>query len=645
MKIILKVLKFIAYTLLAVVLVLALFVLSLFFREQSIPKAIIEKIESAIESDALSVKVGSASFSLRNGLVLRRVRVYDPSRPDSFARPIATARYASVDWFGRKIRVAGASYPRLPDSYYLPRTEPYVPKPVEVELPEGIPEFDVVLENCDILGVRPERATAALTVKPDAIIVEDIRLLMPDRDRRLELAGALTVDFSRQILSAKVSGQVKHSHIAPIVEAYDGLVALPYIEACTGVERPIPAELSIDFSFPEEKVELKIDFSPKDFAYNGVQFESADASLRLAGRPEGMDTLYDFRFGVTKGLARGGRTLDGWIDVTNEGGPERISYGAKSTLPFKDLFNVVGELDAAWFEGLEFETEPTVSILGTNSVELADYAINDMNADVSVERANLMGSSVRDVTAEISLKGDELSISNVRSTGLSGGKTVADLKFFLKGFRGKGGERFLVNSTYTGGSLDEVAELVQFDRGARRGTVSGNVSLSGVLGDDMLASLCGTGRVEVVDGLVYQMKIFAGLTDWISKNVPGVSFLTEQTSASASFTIEDGLLETDDVKVGGGLISLVGKGKYSLPHDRLDFRGELELVSGDSIAGRFIKPITSPFTDLLMKFRVTGSLDDPKWKYSDAPIPGTGIIKSATGWLFDWSEDDESDEP
>jgi hypothetical protein len=50
--------------------------------------------------------------------------------------------------------------------------------------------------------------------------------------------------------------------------------------------------------------------------------------------------------------------------------------------------------------------------------------------------------------------------------------------------------------------------------------------------------------------------------------------------------------------------------------DDLDFVVRVRFMRDDSILGKyFIRPITWTFSKLLMEFKVTGSLDEPKWKY------------------------------
>ncbi|MCR5413264.1 MAG: hypothetical protein K6F50_00880 [Kiritimatiellae bacterium] len=636
-----KFLKFVLWTVCGLLTVVLVFTGSLFFREQRLPRFIVDGLERRLSGNGIEVKIDSVSFGFRSGLRLQRVAVYDPDREDSIRNPIGSARHILVDWFNRRIFVSGASYARLPDSYYAPRTEPFVPSRVEVELPDSLPEMSVFIEDSEILGVTPERVTARLQITKDRIAIDNLDIVMPDRDRRYSLHGSFSVDFKTQMVKGGLEGAVKYCQIAPVVEVFDAPVAIPYIEAVTDLDSPIPASLSLASDIEMGSLDMQISFSPENFAYRGVPFRRAKGAIDLKCRPEGLDNMFSFTMNVADAVARDDKTMDGTVCVANDSGPVRLAFSAKSTLKFQDLLSVLEELDPAWFECVSFETAPEVQIEGTCGTGPEDLGANDFRGSVKVARAAALDMKLKDVEADFSLKRDVLSISDAHAKGYQGGELGVNLRLFLKDFD-PGKFHFSISASYEKGSLEEIAETLSFDLGDRRGRVSASYDLCGFIGTNCLETLSGAGRIEVSDGRLAQMKLFAGLTDVLAERVPGISFLTEFTRASASFTIDEGVLSSQDVTVGGGLLSLAGKGTYSIPADRLDFRGELQLMSDDSFAGRFIKPLTSPFTDLLLKFRVRGPMDNPVWKYSDAPIPGAGVIKSATGWLIDWSED-ESD--
>ena len=87
-------------------------------------------------------------------------------------------------------------------------------------------------------------------------------------------------------------------------------------------------------------------------------------------------------------------------------------------------------------------------------------------------------------------------------------------------------------------------------------------------------------------------------------------------TVSADFAITNGVLSTQNVRIEGALFSILAEGTYDIVRDNLDFSVRVRFMKDDSFLGRFlIRPITWTFSKLLLEFKVTGSLDDPKWEY------------------------------
>ena len=49
--------------------------------------------------------------------------------------------------------------------------------------------------------------------------------------------------------------------------------------------------------------------------------------------------------------------------------------------------------------------------------------------------------------------------------------------------------------------------------------------------------------------------------------------------------------------------------------DDLDFTVRFQLLRNDSFLAKLVRPVTFPFTKLLLEFKVTGSVDEPQWQY------------------------------
>ena len=128
--------------------------------------------------------------------------------------------------------------------------------------------------------------------------------------------------------------------------------------------------------------------------------------------------------------------------------------------------------------------------------------------------------------------------------------------------------------------------------------------------------LNGEGHVKISEGQLMQLRIFSGLTPLLAKHVPGISFMVDQTQATADYRIENGVIKSDNISIEGGFFTIMMTGTFDSTKDELDFTVKVLLLRNDSLMGKYlVRPVTWPFTKLLLEFRLTGSSTDPQWHY------------------------------
>ena len=81
--------------------------------------------------------------------------------------------------------------------------------------------------------------------------------------------------------------------------------------------------------------------------------------------------------------------------------------------------------------------------------------------------------------------------------------------------------------------------------------VSGAVTLSGTLATNPVASLSGNGAFSLAGAVLSRVPVFAGLTEYMARNIPGVDLLVSQSDASFSFQAEAGEISSSDLLVEG----------------------------------------------------------------------------------------------
>jgi hypothetical protein len=149
----------------------------------------------------------------------------------------------------------------------------------------------------------------------------------------------------------------------------------------------------------------------------------------------------------------------------------------------------------------------------------------------------------------------------------------------------------------------------------RKSDDTGKASLTLTMGGDFLtntvASLHGSGDARVRKSQLYRMPIFAGFTDFMARNIPGVNFLVSQNDLDTKFSIGDSRIHFSRLRIEGAIFSIAGDGDYWLD-DELDIGIKVHLLKHDAWVGSVLKVVLYPVSKLF-ELEVTGPLSDPKW--------------------------------
>ena len=602
----------------AAVLTVAVFfvyLVSLAFRQEHIPASWIEGAVASVAPTNLVFHCESASFGFRQGLRLSGVKVYDLARSNSL-ESAASAEVVSVRPLRRLVRIVGAKFPRLHDSYYDLNSfpEPLGDGKIGFSFPR-LPEIRLVLERPEILGVAPERVTARVRMRPRRLDFESIRLEWRDCDRKMGLDGSCGIDLDAKRVRGSVRGLATQGQIRPMIVALDVPVALPYMDGFTGVSQPVPAGCSWDVDLSDCSFVLDLDLHPLLGRYNGVPMDRADGTISLHVTFPGQRMDYETRIGPVSARDKKGRRLDGQITVRGEAGAVTLHFDGSSDLPLKDVLAVIDYLNDGTLDCLRCDEPPSVSVKGVLAAETGRQAVNDLRGHVGFSSGSLFGVRMKDARSDFAYVGDTVSFTNASARGPHGGRAEGFAAISVPGLDPER-STFRLDIRYEGGTMDELEDALSTDFGDRHGKVAGRVWLNGPVSTNLLPRLCGGGVVKVSGGRLAQMKLFMGLTELLAREVPGVDRVVNQSDGSCEFSISNGVFRSDRIGVEGAVFSITGKGAYDMVRDNLDFLVRVQLMRDDSVLGRYlIRPITWPFSKLLMEFHVGGKIDAPEWKY------------------------------
>jgi len=140
-----------------------------------------------------------------------------------------------------------------------------------------------------------------------------------------------------------------------------------------------------------------------------------------------------------------------------------------------------------------------------------------------------------------------------------------------------------------------------FNYKTAQGEVSGTYDFDG-LGSDP-RKMSGHGKIEVTNGDVFAIPVFGPLSGILSYVIPGAGYSIAR-QASASFTIKQGIIHTDDFDVAGKLFDMVGRGDIHFLDDKLDF----DMRISPKGAGAVLAPVYK-----LFEYKGEGSLAKPDW--------------------------------
>lgn len=331
-----------------VFIVFCLYLASLFFREEHVPACLCNALIARFTPANLIVHCDEIGFGFRRGVHFRGLKVYDREKGVS-AGPLAEADSISVFPVRRRLRVVGAHYPRLPDSYYAPGNAERN-KRVEFTFPR-LPKFSLILVRPDILSARPAQVEATVAVEPHRIVLSKIHLDWQEKTVRKGLDGFCSLDLDKQEILGEVGGLATQAQIRPMLEALDVPVAVKYMDNFTDVPEPVRAWCGWKVNLVNNDFDLSLEMHPVLGKYNGVSMRRADGRIRLHSYTRGTCLNYRTEVGPIESFDPKERPLRGEVVVTGTNNYNVVTVNANSALPLYQILRIGG------FEGRYVDDE------------------------------------------------------------------------------------------------------------------------------------------------------------------------------------------------------------------------------------------------------------------------------------------------
>jgi uncharacterized protein involved in outer membrane biogenesis len=241
-------------------------------------------------------------------------------------------------------------------------------------------------------------------------------------------------------------------------------------------------------------------------------------------------------------------------------------------------------------------------------------ATNHIDGTIAFDKGRFFGIPLLKAFSEFRVRGEKIVFSDAKASMPHGGKIDGIGSISFPGFR-EDSASFNIAIKGSDIALRDALEALGVNSSEMHGKIDGSIEFGGPLSTALVSQVNGKASISMKNGHLARLNMFAGLTDYLAKNIPGVSSLVDQSNAEIECTITNGVIQASKIQISGDVFSITGNGTYSIPDDKLDITVRVRIFKNDSIIGKITNPITWTFSKLLMEFKVYGSLDTPKWKY------------------------------
>jgi hypothetical protein len=582
-----------------------------------LPDFLEKRLEDALCSDILCARFDSASFSLRDGLTLRQLRIYargmigPPLLAVGEARATVALRIgASAGDCLDAIHLRGLDFSTMPDLETLgPLLSGRRGKDGKSALDAFTRPVDVTVEDLDLLGIPVQELTARVSAHDHALAFESLSLRWPGSTGGVEHAsGMARVGLSDGSYRLVLDGRATPASLYPLFHAlgFNGVVRV--CSWFSDFHRPPVARFDLVRSGKGTPVALRLFLRGANFRYRDIPIENAEALVTLAedGR-KGHVAVSNLRVKHATGSVTGDLGMDFDTDILHldldssveESAVVRGS-GVNTNLAGKILGAVACETPPSMVVSgqVAFAGNKPPEILLRGRVRSGPFTVVDIpfaagEGDFLLTERSLDLPGVRVSAFGGTVTGD---VSLAKSPGpTTNGEWRVNLRGVSKG-------------TSFGGFCQDVFDMTNH----YGGILSAAFDLSIPLATNTFPT--GTGSVVVRDGMIVRIPLFTGFTDYLADNIPGVETLVTQSDMKLDFVCTNGQFRTDNLLVEGGFFSLRAAGAYTHRDRKVDFLARARLFREKTLVGKVVRVVAFPFSKLL-EFRAHGTLGAPKWEY------------------------------
>ena len=589
-----------AAALVSLVLVLAVAAL-LKIAADGLPPSILRRIEDSLSTADFSVRLDDVRVFINGTARIRSLRVFRNGR----MLPDVEASRSKVlfDWVWEggprpRIRRFEAANATFRDAFWKDMMASREGAP-PLTLPAFTP-VKIAVGEVDALGIRTEgRVRAVFSSDGHTLGISEIRADFAP-DERIEGSASISVDGKSDI---QLRGSLVPSRIVPALRAF-------HLNAVANIfgdfELPDgPARADFRMERDGEQRHLLSHVRLANGRYHEVPVLAAAATIRMDGsKANGWDGVRIENLEVRR--PEGNALANLFFDFRRKG----VVVDATSTLDFQHLAKIIGILSF-----IPWDTYETTG--GDRAEAHGFYAFSDATEPTAIGGRISSGSfsfrrrvPVRDVSGEFRVDGGTYRFSNIRGRIYGGdGRGAVTLAHDDDRHLWVDFETSVTNADFALVSKD----LFKNWKGAAEG---GTVDLSTAARFDasaasILRTMEGTLSGRIRGARLYRTPLFAGLTDFMASNVPGIDGLVTQEDLDVEAEISDNGMHFTDLHVDGTLFSIAGEGSYWFS-DYVDLGVKVHLLRHGTWVGQALRVVLYPVSKLF-EMEATGPISNVSW--------------------------------
>jgi hypothetical protein len=332
-----------------------------------------------------------------------------------------------------------------------------------------------------------------------------------------------------------------------------------------------------------------------NFTIRGVPVDGLQGELNITNE---VMHLTGVTLARPEGLARG----DMHMAFSNQ----TLRLDVDSRLDPRAVGNMLGPVVADFLKPFRLNGPTHIRVNGL--FDYYNFSLNRLQAHVEARRFGYDRWEADTATFDLEATGRRLRITNATATAYGGTFTGHGALYpVARDDRW----RYEVQLQAVGARLDDLlAATLDKPPGDLRGILNGDGRFAGYIGPGTGPLATGTGQAEIRNGLLFQTRLFSGLTSILGRLFPDFNFFA-QTDARGHFAIRNSRVYSSDIELMGSLFSVKASGRYAFNGD-LRYRVEVQPLRKGPVAA-LVRFATMPVTRLL-EFRLTGTFEDPRWR-------------------------------